>query len=210
MTTLVLIAKEPLPGRAKTRLHPAVSLQHAALIAGAAIDDTLRTLNTVPATRRVLFFDGEALPARAAGWDVIRQPAGTLDERLAHIFDELSGPVLLVGMDTPQLSAADLAPAFTATGDTHDAWFGPAVDGGFWALGMREPRGELIRGIRMSQHDTGHHQLMRLAAASLDVGMLRPLADVDTIETAFDVAALIPDSLFSRTLCAVPVHQVAA
>lgn len=208
MTTLVLIAKEPLPGRAKTRLHPAVSLEHAALIAAAAIDDTLRTLNTVPATRRMLFYQGEVLPARAAGWDVIAQPEGSLDERLAHLFDAVAGPVLLVGMDTPQLCANDLAPALTGAGDPHDAWFGPAVDGGFWALGMREPRGDLIRGIRMSQPDTGHQQMMRLTAAGLNVGMLRPLADVDTIDTAFEVAALVPDSLFSQTLCAVPVHDV--
>ena len=67
-------------------------------------------------------------------------------------------------MDTPQLTAAHLAPVLpTGRRTTIDAWFGPATDGGFWALGMREPRGDLIRGVPMSRDDTGAQQLRRLA-----------------------------------------------
>ena len=81
-----------------------------------------------------------------------------------------------------------------------DAWFGPANDGGFWALGMREPRGDLIRGIPMSRSDTGDLQLARLRAAGLRVAMLPELTDVDTIEDARLAAAEAPASAFGRLL----------
>ena len=200
MTILVLIAKEPLPGKAKTRLHPAVTLEQAAHLAAAAIDDTLAAIAAVPASRRILLFDGDVLPPRAAGYEVVAQSQGALDARLGALFDRYSEPTLLIGMDTPQLTAADLAPAFERWPDDIDAWFGPAADGGFWALGMREPRGDLVRGIPMSQDDTGAHQLARLRSAGLRVGMLPMLTDVDTIDTAHEVAALAPHTLFARRL----------
>lgn len=205
MTTLVLIAKEPIPGRVKTRLHPPLSHEQAAELAAAAIDDTLAALRELPASRRILLFEGARPPIAAAGYEVIPQSAGGLDERLAAIFDRLDEPMLLIGMDTPQLTAANLAPAFGdgAFGDWPDgidAWFGPAADGGWWALGMREPDGGLIRGIPTSRDDTGALQLARLRAAGLRVGLLPELVDVDTIDDALTVAAEAPAGGFAATL----------
>jgi glycosyltransferase A (GT-A) superfamily protein (DUF2064 family) len=102
-------------------------------------------------------------------------------------------------MDTPQLRVADLADLFPWPDDT-DFAFGPARDGGFWALGMREPRGDLIRGVPMSRDDTGVRQLERLMTAGGTIRMLPPLTDVDTIVEAHAVAALAPDTRFARTL----------
>jgi glycosyltransferase A (GT-A) superfamily protein (DUF2064 family) len=200
MTTLVVIAKEPLPGKAKTRLHPPLSLEQAADLAAAAIDDTLRAMEAVPATRRILLFEGNALPLGSEPYDVIEQISGTLDARLGAVFDLCDGPTILIGMDTPHVTAHDLAPAFEEWPDDTDAWFGPASDGGYWALGMREPRGELIRGIPMSRDDTGLRQLDRLAGAGLRIGILPMLTDVDTIEDAREVAALAPHTAFARAL----------
>jgi glycosyltransferase A (GT-A) superfamily protein (DUF2064 family) len=200
MTTLVVIAKEPLPGKAKTRLHPPLSLEQAADLAAAAIDDTLRAMRTVRATRRILLFEGNALPLGSEPYDVIEQISGTLDARLGAVFDLCDGPTILIGMDTPQVTAHDLAPAFEDWPDDTDAWFGLASDGGYWALGMREPRGDLIRGIPMSRDDTGIRQLDRLAGAGLSIGILPMLTDVDTIGDAREVAALAPDTAFARAL----------
>jgi len=199
MTTLVLIAKEPITGRVKTRLHPPLTLEQAALLAAAAIDDTLAAIADLPASRRVLLYDGERAPDSARGYEVIPQVDGPLDERLAALFDTSEGPTILIGMDTPQLRAADLAAAF-AWPDDVDVWFGPASDGGYWAIGMREPRGELIRGIPMSRDDTGARQLARLHGADLRVGVLPTLIDVDDIADARDVAGLAPDTAFARLL----------
>ncbi|WP_411558761.1 DUF2064 domain-containing protein [Plantibacter sp. MPB07] len=203
MTTLVLIAKEPIPGRVKTRLHPPFSLDQAARLAAAAIDDTLRVLAELPAERRVLFYQGSSVPGRAHGFDVLQQGTGGLDERLGDLFDRCAGPTLLVGMDTPQLRAADLAGPCTAWDPGVDSWFGPAEDGGFWALGMRRPDGALIRGVAMSQRDTGARQLERLQDAGHRVGILSTLRDVDTVADAEAVAALAPKTTFAATFSAV-------
>ncbi len=200
MTTLILIAKEPLPGRAKTRLHPPLSLEQAARLAAAAIDDTIAAVASLSASRRILLFDGVRPPRSSRGYEIMPQLAGELDERLAAAFDAVDGPTLLIGMDTPQLRADDLAPVFDAWLPDIDAWFGPAADGGYWALGMREPRGELIRGVPMSRSDTGNIQLRRLTAAGLRVAMLRPLTDVDTFDDARKVASVAPATSFARLL----------
>lgn len=200
MTTLVLIAKEPLPGKVKTRLTPALTPGQAAELAAACISDTIAAIAKLPADRRVLAFDGDVIPVGAEHYDVLPQTEGTLDQRLGAIFDAITGPMILIGMDTPQISAADLAPAFTAWPEDVDAWFGPASDGGFWALGMRDPNGDLIRGVPMSQDDTGAHQLERLRAAGLRVGILPELLDVDTINDAHTVAEIAPHTAFARTL----------
>jgi len=215
MSILVVIAKECLPGKVKTRLHPPLSLEQAAELASASLNDTLGAMNTVTGVRHVLAFDGDTPPAAAVGWEILPQVSGGLDERLAAIFDHCDEPTVLVGMDTPQVSAELLAPVFaafaafevakpaaepTTTAATTDAWFGPATDGGFWALGLNRPTGALLRGVPMSRADTGAVQLARLTDAGLRVQTLPPLTDVDTIDSAREVAAVAPHSTFAVML----------
>jgi len=202
MTILVIIAKECLPGKVKTRLHPPLSLAQAAELAAASLDDTLRAVSALPATRRILAFDGLVPPAAAAGFEILEQVAGGLDERLAAIFDHCGERTLLIGMDTPQVTTALLEPVFTDWTDDVDAWFGFADDGGFWALALAEPNGDLIRGIQMSRDDTGACQLDRLRAAGLRVAILPTLTDVDTIDDAHTVAGIAPGGGFARALAA--------
>lgn len=200
MTTLVVLAKECLPGRVKTRLHPPLSLVDAARLAAVSLDATLEAARLVPADRHVLCFDGRP-PASADGFDVLPQVPGPLDVRLAACFDALEGRSLLIGMDTPQVDPRVLR-SVLEDGSDADAWFGPADDGGFWALGLDEPRGDLLRGVPMSRADTGALQRRRLEAAGLRVRTLPVLTDVDTVDAALDVAALLPGSRFSALLAA--------
>ncbi|MEO7017841.1 MAG: DUF2064 domain-containing protein [Leifsonia sp.] len=200
MTTLVVIAKECIPGRVKTRLNPPLSLEQAARLAAASLSDTFRAVASLPATRRILAFEGNLLPDGSEDYEVIPQSSGGLDMRLAAIFDRCSGPTVLIGMDTPQLTAELLDPAFFDWPSDVDAWFGPANDGGFWTLGLAKPDGSLIRGVPMSQDDTGTLQLRRLTDARLQVRMLPELVDVDTIADARQVAGQSPDSEFAQTL----------
>ena len=212
MTALVVIAKECLPGRVKTRLHPALSFEQAAELAAASLDDTLTAALALPASRRILAFDGVTPPRAAAEFEILPQVAGGLDERLAAIFDELDEPTVLIGMDTPQVTCDLLAPVFADWSDDTDAWLGLADDGGFCALALAAPRGgahrgrfrrgDLIRGVPMSMDDTGARQLDRLQEAGLGVRHLPVLTDVDTIADAHTVAALVPAGRFARTLAA--------
>lgn len=112
---LLVIAKEPLPGRVKTRLTPPYTPAEAALIAEAALADTLRTVLAVPARRRVLVLEGRPGPWLPPGIDVVPQCAGGLDERLAAAFAGCTGPTLLVGMDTPQITPNSSTPSATST-----------------------------------------------------------------------------------------------
>ena len=200
MTTLIIIAKECIPGRVKTRLHPPLSLEQAAILASASLADTFRAVSTLGASRRILLFDGNLFPLGSEPYDVIHQVSGNLDRRLGAIFDECEGPTVLIGMDTPQLDAAMLAPLFDEWPVDVDAFLGLAVDGGYWTIAMAEPDGSLIRGVPMSQDNTGQLQLERLAAAGLRVRMLQELVDVDTIDDARLVAGFAPHTEFARAL----------
>lgn len=214
MTTLAVIAKECLPGRVKTRLAAdlaplltptSVSEAEewapdaralAARIASAALDDTLAATASAGFTRRILFFDGDRPPDSAHGYEIVPQPSGSLDIRIAALFDLCEGPAVLLGMDTPQLTAADAD--HLARGWDTDALFGPAADGGFWTLGLREPRGDLVRGVPMSRPDTGAVQRARLLAAGLSLTEVRTLRDIDHLEDLAEVVRHIPDSSIAR------------
>jgi hypothetical protein len=201
-TTLLVIAKQPVPGRVKTRLVPPCTYEQAAALAEAALADTLEAVLLAPAARRVLVLDGEPGPWLPAGFDVVPQCGGPLDERLAAAFAAMSGPALLIGMDTPQVTPDLLAVDWQAA----DAVFGPAADGGFWALGLRVPDPALLRGVPMSTPATGAFQRARLLSAGLRVADLPQLRDVDTAADAVAAAAKAPRGRFAaraRALAAV-------
>lgn len=189
---MLVIAKEPLPGRVKTRLTPPHLPREAALLAEAALADTLQTVRAVPARRRVLVLSGRPGSWLPEGFEVVPQCDGGLDERIAAAFALCDGPALLLGMDTPQITPDLLAPV-TEPGSWlggRGAWFGPAADGGFWALGMARPLPGLVRGVPMSTGRTGRVQRKRLTDAGLAVRDLPVLRDVDTAEDAAEVAAV--------------------
>lgn len=198
---LLVIAKEPVPGRVKTRLTPPFTPVQAARLAEAALADTLRTLLRVPARRRVLILDGRPGRWLPRGWHVAPQRGDGLDDRIARAFTAYGGPgpALLVGMDTPQLTPGLLAPATAPDGwPPGRAWIGPAADGGFWALGLREPGdARHVRGVPMSEPYTGAEQRRRLEAAGLDVRDLPELRDVDTAADATEAASQAPGSAFA-------------
>ncbi|WP_335980194.1 TIGR04282 family arsenosugar biosynthesis glycosyltransferase [Streptomyces sp. CA2R106] len=197
MATLVVIAKEPVPGRAKTRLCPPFTPQQAADLAAAALADTLAAVAATPADRRLLVLDGAPGAWLPPGIDVVPQVAGGLDQRLAAAFGHCDGPTLLIGMDTPQVTPALL---HTAPEPGTGAWFGPAADGGFWALGLAEPDPDLVLGVPMSTPYTGRAQRDRLTAAGLTVRDLPVLRDVDTAADAAWVAARAPGTRFATAL----------
>jgi rSAM/selenodomain-associated transferase 1 len=205
---LLVLAKAPVAGRVKTRLCPPCTPDQAARIAAAALADTLASASTAAAGDRILVVDGDYPPP--PGWATLPQRGGLLGDRLADAFADSRTPgtaALLVGMDTPQLTAAGhLDPALRWLGDEEDAdaVLGPADDGGWWALGLRDPgHAEVLRSIPTSTATTGDRTLTALRLRGLRVRLLPHLRDVDTAADARAVAALCPaGSRFARAVAA--------
>lgn len=194
--TLLVIAKQPVPGRVKTRLIGSCTAAEAAGLAAAALADTLHALRDFPSADKVILLDGDPAGLVPAGWRVLPQCGGGLDQRLAAGFAAVpDGPALLVGMDTPQLFPQLLCfdPA------RYDACLGPAADGGYWTIGFRDPARarDCIPGVPMSSPDTGAEQHRRLVAGGLAVQRLATLTDVDTESSADEVARAAPETRFA-------------
>ncbi|MEJ7875422.1 MAG: TIGR04282 family arsenosugar biosynthesis glycosyltransferase [Solirubrobacterales bacterium] len=198
---LLVIAKEPVPGRSKTRLTPPLTPEQAAALAEAALADTLETVAQVKARRRILVLDGSPGDWLPAGFDVVPQADGGLDSRLAAAFSATRGPALLIGMDTPQITVDLLESAIGLLGEgSNDAVLGPAEDGGWWAIGLVEPSPDIFEGLPMSTEETCAAQIARLDSLGLGWAELPTLRDFDLIEDARAVASENPDLRFSVRL----------
>ena len=197
---LIVLAKQPVAGLVKTRLCPPCSPRQAALLAEAALADTLDAVTAVPAARRLLVLDGRAqdLPP---GVDVLAQRGDGLAQRLANAFADAGAPSLLIGMDTPQVTPRLLGAGLQLmAGSAVDAVLGPAVDGGYWAIGLRRPDSRVFEGVPMTTPATLDAQRQRLRSLGLRWAELPVLRDVDFIDDAWAAAADAPDSRFARTL----------
>ena len=187
---VVVLAKVPRPGRSKTRLQPPCTPSEAAELASAALLDTVLAVEAASVDgRRVLVLDEPLNTLVKPGWHVLTQRGGGLDERLASAFADVGGPALLVGMDTPQVTPGLIELAISRLrGPNVDAVLGDALDGGYWAMGLRRPNESLFLGVPMSAPTTAVETRARLRAAGLRVVDLPKLRDVDTIADAWTVA----------------------
>lgn len=197
---VIVLAKQPLPGRCKTRLCPPLDPVGAAALAEAALADTLETVAVAGVGRRVLVLEGTPGPWLPSGFEVLEQARGGLGERIAAAFEAVGGPALLIGMDTPQLTAEAIEAAAAELMGEADTVLGPAPDGGYWAIGLRAPDGRAFEGVPMSSALTLAAQRRRLRELGLRWRELEPLRDFDTITDAYEVARLCPDSRFARVL----------
>jgi rSAM/selenodomain-associated transferase 1 len=200
---VAVIAKEPVPGAVKTRLCPPLDPSQAAALARAALLDTLEAVATSGARRAVVVLEGLPGDWLPDGTEVIPQRGGEFGARLQGAIDDtLAGweaPLLVVGMDTPQLTAAHLERAAQALGNA-DAVLGPADDGGYWVIGVRTAKPGLFDGVPMSSADTAAAQLVRLAELGLSCALADGLRDVDCFDDAVAVAADARDTRFATAL----------
>ncbi|PZF85567.1 TIGR04282 family arsenosugar biosynthesis glycosyltransferase [Jiangella anatolica] len=201
-TQVLVVAKEPVPGRVKTRLCPPLTPAEAARVAAAALADTLDAVARCGAGRRILALDGRPGPWLPAGFDVVPQAHGSLGDRLAAAWSHVDGPCVQIGMDTPQLTPTllDHALSLVTGGDARTAALGPAADGGWWALGLRRWRRGVFDGVPMSTAQTAARQRDRLTALGLTVTPLPVLRDIDTADDAAAVAAAAPSTRTAAVL----------
>jgi uncharacterized protein len=207
--TVLVVAKAPEPGRAKTRLAATVGDRVAADIAAAALLDTLDAVAAAPVAARVVAFTGDLDAAAGAAeirrrlgpFTVIPQRGDDFADRLANAHaDSADGyPVLQIGMDTPQVTAGLLTDCARQLLGA-PAVLGLAYDGGWWVLGVGAPTmAECLRTVPMSQPDTGELTLQALRDNGIEVTRVQRLADIDVVD---DIAAVReacgPASRFAR------------
>lgn len=208
MTRLLVVARAPVPGEAKTRLARVVGDEVAAGLAAAALLDTLEACAATAGTADCVLAlhgdlaratDGAALRDALAGWVVVPQHGDGFAERLAHAHaDAGPGAVLQVGMDTPQVTPGLLAEVCAGLSG-HDAVLGPAEDGGWWVLALRDPaHAAALVGVPMSTPETYAATRAALEARGLRVGTAPTLRDVDTAADAEAVARSAPGTRFAR------------
>ena len=189
---LIIFVKAPRPGTVKTRLAQAIGPNAACAAYAALVKTLLGNLSALDSV--VLRFAPddaaeEIQPWRRPLWQTQPQGPGDLGQRLASAFlaSFTAGArrVVLIGSDCPAVTAADVRAAWAAL-ETNDVVLGPARDGGYWLIGLRELRRELFESISWSTAEVLAQTLRRAEAARLRVGLLRELTDVDT-ETEWKV-----------------------
>lgn len=185
---LILFARYPVAGKAKTRLIPMVGESGAAKVHKILAQRTVATIGRVAQLRRnaqfILSYTGGALSDFCA-WldsdDIIYapQPEGDLTHRLLAMLNP--APVMFFGSDTPDLNPDHVNDAINAMAD-HDVVIGPALDGGYYLIGMRRAHDMLLRDMPWSTNQVLPITLARCKDAGLSVHMLEALSDCDMPE----------------------------
>ena len=184
-----MFTRYPEPGRAKTRLIPALGPEGAAAVHAGMIRHTMATVDAFvaasPAVEVSVWHAGggrdrfEALSGRAR--DYRPQVEGDLGERMRDAFSTLvadGSSAVLIGTDSPGLSPRILGDAFDAL-DAADLVLGPATDGGYYLIGLRHPAPALFERMPWGTAAVREETLSRAARLGLRVRLLEELDDVD-------------------------------
>lgn len=178
------MVKVPRAGRVKTRLGQDMGMTVSAWWFRHQVDGLLRKLRD-PRWRLVLAVspdrEGLAFPRWPRGLARLPQGRGDLGARMERIFRRLPpGPGVIIGGDIPGIDREAIADAFRALKQA-DAVIGPATDGGYWLIGMRQPNRfprQALSGVRWSGPHARGDTLAALAA--LRTRNIRMLSDVDS------------------------------
>ena len=183
---LIVFVKAPRPGTVKTRLAKAIG-DPAAAAAYRQLVETL--LDQLPELREVeLHFSpddasGEMQHWLKETWTSHPQVQGDLGQRLRYAFQRSfqagAKRVAIIGSDCPAVRAADIREAWVAL-QTRDVVLGPATDGGYWLIGLRQTQPSLFHAVHWSSASVFAETMQRVQRLALSVHLLRELADVDT------------------------------
>jgi uncharacterized protein len=183
---LIVFVKAPRIGAVKTRLARSIGAVAACDAYRVLVETLLRRIDRLENVELRFTPDdaaNEINPWLKQPWRVSPQGAGELGERLHRAFESAFADgarrVVVIGSDCPQVTATDIEAAWAALA-TNDLVVGPASDGGYWLIGLRQPKPVLFQNISWSTATVIQETLGRAKAARLSVKLLRQLADVDT------------------------------
>lgn len=179
---LILFAKYPIAGFAKTRLIPALGANGAAVLHKVLTERTIKILSASGAPVELHYTGANETAFRQwLGNDVelVEQVEGDLTDRL--IAASKDTPHIFFGADTPDLSPGIVQKAIAALLH-NEIVIGPASDGGYYLIGMRRARSELLTNMPWSTDQVLPETLRRLEALGIEPEMLPILSDCDRPE----------------------------
>ena len=204
-TALIIFAKAPIVGQVKTRLCPPLTHDEAATLHGSFVLDMLertkvaatklklpidRYLACAPSSTLVFF----KIMEERQSVKLIDQIGDDLGARMQQAFATLFAQgyqrIFIVGTDTPSLPLDHYKQALAAL-ETHDVVLGPALDGGYYLIGLKQPRPEIFTNIVWSTDRVLATTQEKAAILGLKIALLPPWRDVDTID---DLQALMKAS----------------
>jgi glycosyltransferase A (GT-A) superfamily protein (DUF2064 family) len=209
----LVVAKSPVAGKVKTRLGREIGMERAADLAAAALLDTVWACTSAfGAARCHLALDGVMAHGRRAAellgatadWTFHPQRGDSFADRLLQAHADAAAfsgaPVVQVGMDTPQVLVGTLVEAASLLTSADAAVLGPAVDGGWWLLGIGGPHLlAQLHEVPMSTAETGELTRRSLVGAGARVTDVVNLRDVDEVVDAEYVASAAPGTRFARS-----------
>lgn len=202
---LIVFVKAPVPGRVKTRLCPPLKPAQAAGLHIALVKDSLASARAIPGARLEVFYEpspefpdlrwlGEAIAFRTQrGEDLGRR----LDQAFAEVFDRGAAKAVAIGTDCPELGPSILREAFALL-NRADVVLGPAADGGYYLIGLKEPASFLFEGVSWSTPSVFRQTRERAELHRLTLAVLPTLSDVDTISDLETLAARGKAPKFTR------------
>jgi uncharacterized protein len=185
---LIIFLKAPRLGTVKTRIAQKMGEQRALKIYRELVETILEGVRTVP-NIQLYFTPADALneiqPWLRENWTAHAQGEGDLGERMHRAFVEAfangAERVVVIGSDAPEVRTSDIRSAWKEL-KSHDVVVGPAIDGGYWLIGLRAPQPELFREIAWSSEQVLGQTLARAKSLGLKIQLLRILSDIDTEE----------------------------
>lgn len=185
---LMVFLRAPRPGTVKTRLAAAVGAEVALQAYQELLEVTVSALGDLTEVELRFTPDDAASEVASVGpsvWTRCPQGPGDLGERLVRAFaDSFQGGArgtVVIGSDCPWIMPEDIGAAWLALEEV-DVVLGPAADGGYWLIALRESHPELFHGISWGQSSVLAETRHRAERLGLQVRLLRELADVDTVE----------------------------
>ena len=188
-TVIMVFTKAPIPGAVKTRLIPALGETPATHLHRALVEHTLNMLGSMASVEIQLHCapnDTHPFLRHCAGQFPITlhcQKGDNLGHRLFHAFARAtdgSAPVIAIGTDCPDLNSQHLRAAIDALSDGSDAVLGPAADGGYYLIGLRQAAWELFDDIQWGTEHVAIQTRQRLQRLGWRWVELTALRDMDT------------------------------
>lgn len=181
---LIVFVKNNVLGEVKTRLAKDIGNQAAFEVYKMLVSKTEQATNQVTIDKHIYFSDTDEETGWLNDFKTIQQ-GHDLGERMNNAFkdgfEKGYQNIILIGSDLPDISKTLIKKAFDVL-KTSDTVFGPAEDGGYYLVGMKQLHKNLFNNIPWSTSKVFEETMKVLESQSISVGLLETLNDIDTLE----------------------------